>query len=153
MKLFQTAWARLRLNWNRWNSIGRRGERRAARYLRENGYRIVARNWRNPRDRRDEIDLVCWKHETLIFVEVKTRSPTALVTGVDTLDPRKRRVLRRAVRAYLRQLAPRDRPRTFRLDVVALVSASAEHLGRPTLQHFENIPLFSRGFTYEIALP
>ncbi len=50
--------------------LGRRGERAAEKYLRRNGYRIVARNFRAAGA---EIDLVAMDGETLVFVEVKTR--------------------------------------------------------------------------------
>lgn len=43
------------------------------------GYRILARNWRNPRDRRDELDLVALDRDVLVFVEVKTRAKEAKV--------------------------------------------------------------------------
>ncbi len=66
---------------------GVEGERLAARFLRkQNGYKIVARNWRSPRDRRDEIDLVCRDGLTLVFVEVKTRAADALVSGYHAVD-------------------------------------------------------------------
>ena len=70
---------------NRSASAGERGaegERLAAEFFRgRQGYEIVARNWRNPRDQREEIDLVCRDGEVLVFVEVKSRSDTALVPG------------------------------------------------------------------------
>src|SRR5262245_60335254 len=95
---------------------GARGEEAAAEFLRSrHGFAIVARNWRSPRDRRDELDLVCRDGAVLVFVEVKARAAGALVSGFDAVDERKRRALRRAVHAYLGQLAPP--PRTFRFDV------------------------------------
>ena len=84
---------------------GARGEGAAADFLRHRGYGIVARNWRNPRDRRDELDLVCRDGATLVFVEVKTRAAGALVPGYHAVDRRKKRVLRRTIEAYLGQLA------------------------------------------------
>ncbi len=95
---------------------GARGEQAAADYLTaREGFAIVTRNWRNPRDRRDEIDLVCRDGEVLVFVEVKARAEGALVSGFQAVDERKRRALRRAVHAYLGALA--QPPRTFRFDV------------------------------------
>ncbi len=79
---------------------GAAGERLAADWLcREHGFRITTRNWRNPRDRREEIDLVCRDGDALVFVEVKTRPASAMVSGYEAVDRRKRRVLRRAVTA------------------------------------------------------
>ncbi len=131
-------------------NIGGRGEQRAADWLRgERGFGIVARNWRNPRDRREEIDLVCRDGEVLVFVEVKTRAAGALVSGFHAVDRRKKRVLRRAIAAYLRRL--REKPRTFRFDVVEVTSAPNgagpdEAPPPPEVRHFENVPLFSKHF-------
>lgn len=123
---------------------GARGERLAAEWLkRERGFTVVARNWRSPRDRRDEIDLVCRDGEALVFVEVKTRAAAALVPGFNAVDARKKRVLRRAAEAYLAGL--RERPLTYRLDVVEVVRP-ADDKTVPEVVHFENIPLFEQGF-------
>jgi putative endonuclease len=119
------------------------GERRAADWLRrERHFAIVARNWRNPRDRREEIDLVCRDGEVLVFIEVKTRAAAALVPGVYAVDTRKKRVVERAARAYLARL--RERPRTFRFDVVEV--AFATPTSQPQILHFENVTLFAKHF-------
>lgn len=127
---------------------GADSERLAADWLRrERGFKIVARNWRNPRDRRDEIDLVCRDGEALVFVEVKARAAGALVPGYHAVDARKKRVLLRAAEAYLAGLRPR--PRTVRLDVVevTLPGADAAAKGaRPEVLHFENVALFGKDF-------
>jgi len=121
---------------------GARGEAAAADFLaKRHGFAIVARNWRSPRDRRDEIDLVARDGEVLVFVEVKARSADALVPGYYAVDRRKKRVLQRAVHAYLSALsAP---PRTFRFDVVEV--ALSDRLP-PQCMHFENVPLFPKGY-------
>jgi putative endonuclease len=121
---------------------GALGEQTAADFLRtKHGYRIVTRNWRNPRDRRDEIDLVCQDGDVLVFVEVKARAAGAQVNGYQAVDERKKRVLRRTVQAYLGQLA--TPPRTFRLDIVEVTLS-----GRlpPQVMHYENAPLFPKGY-------
>jgi putative endonuclease len=147
---------------------GERGEQAAAAWLvRERGFSIVARNWRNPRDRRDELDLVCRDGAVLVFVEVKARAPGALVPGFYAVDARKKRVLRRTIVAYLRTL--REKPRTFRFDVVEVStglpdtgSSGASRAGRAPVAkralvavasppeanvlHFENVPLFPKHF-------
>ena len=127
---------------------GARGERLAADWLRrERQFAIVVRNWRNPRDRRDEIDLVGRDGDTLVFVEVKTRTAGALVPGYHAVDERKKRVLRRAAEAYLARLPVK--PRTFRLDVVEVtLPADAESgaAAQPQILHFENVPLFAKHF-------
>ena len=130
------------------NNAGDRGERLAAAWLkRERHFMIVARNWRSPRDRRDEIDLVCRDADVLVFVEVKARSADALVPGYHAIDERKKRALRRGIEAYLAQLRPK--PRTFRFDVVEVsFAANAKNTppAAPEILHFENVPLFSKYF-------
>jgi len=121
-------------------STGVRGEQRAAEYLqRERGVRIVARNWRNPRDRRDEIDLVARDGEVLVFVEVKTRALGALVTGYHAVNQRKLQVLRRAMKAYLNGLGAK--PVTVRLDVVEVALPAEGSTDRVEIRYFANIPL------------
>lgn len=117
------------------------GERLAADFLSSRGFKVLARNWRSPRDRRDEIDLICREGEAVVFVEVKTRSASALVPGYYTVDARKKKVLRRAATAYLRQLHPP--PAVFRLDVVEVTTFGN---GKPEVRHFENVPLFTKHF-------
>lgn len=126
---------------------GALGERLAAEWLRrERGFAIVAENWRNPRDRRQEIDLVCRDEGVLVFVEVKTRSAGALVPGYHAVDQRKKRVLRQAIESYLAGL--REEPTTFRFDVVevSVAPADAARGEEPEVLHFENVPLFSKYF-------
>jgi putative endonuclease len=124
----------------RQRTTGEFGERTAEDHLRRRGYVVVARNWRNPRDRREEIDLICRDGAVLVFVEVKTRRSGGLVPGYYAVDRRKRRVLRRAIGTYLRQL--RRKPVTFRLDVVEVALGPDQ----PEVRHFENIPLFSKHY-------
>ncbi len=124
---------------------GREGERLAAEWLRrERRFELVARNWRSPRDRREEIDLVARDGDVLVFVEVKARAAGALVPGYHAVDARKKRVLRRAIETYLGQLAAR--PATFRFDVVEVSFPAREAGGAPEILHFENVPLFSKYF-------
>ena len=51
---------------------GSQGETEAYLFLRGQGYKIVATNFRAPQDH-GEIDLIAWDGDTLCFIEVKTR--------------------------------------------------------------------------------
>lgn len=49
--------------------IGDTGENKAVKYLLENGYLIIEHNWRT---NSGEIDIIAYKEEILVFIEVKT---------------------------------------------------------------------------------
>jgi putative endonuclease len=133
------------LGLTRHTQTGERGERIAADWLRrERNFTIVARNWRSPRDLRDEIDLVGRDGEALVFIEVKTRAVGALVPGYYAVDDRKKAVVRRTADAYLRGL--REKPLTVRFDIVEIEWRAPDAPGVPAVRHFENIPLFSKNF-------
>ncbi|MCC6414762.1 MAG: YraN family protein [Opitutaceae bacterium] len=137
----------LRLLWSKWlpGNAGARGELLARRHLESvAGLRIIAANWRNPRDRRDELDLVAMDGEVLVFVEIKTRSAGALVSGYYAVNDRKKRVVRRAAQAYLRRLKPV--PRTIRFDIVEVALPRKGSRDKPDVRHFANVPLFAKHF-------
>lgn len=50
-------------------NLGNSGEDKAVRFLKDNGYSIIERNWRT---RTGEIDIIVYKEDTIVFVEVKT---------------------------------------------------------------------------------
>lgn len=140
-------WSKLQRSlraWLRPRSVGDQGEQWAAEWLiRERKFEIVTRNWRSPRDRREELDLVCRDGDVLVFVEVKARAADALVPGFYAVDQRKRKVLRRAISAYLASF--REKPHTVRFDVVEVILPEGTS-ARPEILHFENVPLFSKHF-------
>ena len=82
---------------------GECGEEAAYFYLREQGYTVVARNFRAPRHK-GEIDLIAWDGNELCFVEVKTRSRHSSVAAEAAVDAVKQAMLRATARAYLRRM-------------------------------------------------
>ena len=50
--------------------LGKQGEEQAVNYLQNNGYIILDKRWKH---KRFEIDIIAKNHNTLIFLEVKTR--------------------------------------------------------------------------------
>ncbi|HVZ16379.1 MAG TPA: YraN family protein [Terriglobales bacterium] len=95
---------------------GRQGEDTAYFYLREQGYVMVARNFRSPRHR-GEIDLIGWDGDVLCFVEVKTRRERGIVPAEMAVDGPKRNLLRATARDYLRRL---KKAPAIRFDVISL---------------------------------
>ena len=124
--------------------IGEIGENAAVRFLmQERGMTILARNWRNPRDKREEVDVVCRSPEgVLVFVEVKTYPSDRLFGGYATINARKKSVLKHAARSYLRGLGSGRHELTYRLDVVVIERTGD---GQLIPHHFVNVPLFSSG--------
>jgi putative endonuclease len=95
-------------------SKGRASEERAAGFLEAAGYRVVRRNLRVPGG---EIDLVCRDGDTIVFVEVKSRSSRRFGSALSAVDARKRSTLRRLAADYVQIVAPNAR---VRFDVVAV---------------------------------
>ena len=82
---------------------GERGEDLAWVYLRGLGYTVVARRWHSARLRGD-LDLVAWDGETMVVVEVKTRTAHDMAPAETAVDRDKQRMLRRMALAYRRRL-------------------------------------------------
>src|SRR6188768_4263805 len=94
--------------------LGSRGESLACRHLRKNGYKILYRNFRGRTG--GEIDIVCRDRDTLVFVEVKTRTREDFGRPFEAIDRDKRKRISRGALAWLRML---DNPDIlFRFDVV-----------------------------------
>ncbi len=103
------------------HALGRRGERKAARYLKHHGYKVLRRNWRGPKG--GEIDLVCRdvKNDVLAFVEVKTRSSLEYGRPSAAVDAAKQRLIVRGGMSWLRLL---DDPEVaFRFDVMEIIES------------------------------
>ncbi len=79
--------------------MGRRGEEVAARFLRDRGWRILARN---ERVGRRELDLVVRKGGVVAFVEVKCRADREFGDPLEAITPRKRFHVARAAAEWLR---------------------------------------------------
>lgn len=77
---------------------GDRGEAMAAEYLRENGYEILASQFRC---RFGEIDLIAWDGDTLCFVEVKTRTNLQMGLPREYVTPAKQRRIKKTALFYL----------------------------------------------------
>jgi len=97
--------------------LGRAGERKAWRYLRRTGLRLVARNWRCELG---ELDLIARAGDTIVFVEVRTAGTRQPFAGSPelTVGPDKRRRLKRLARTWLARST--WKPEAVRFDVVAI---------------------------------
>lgn len=120
-----------RRTWDADAARGRRGEDIAHRHLQREGMTVVARNYRTPSGS-GEIDLVAWEKDTLVFVEVKSRTSADFGPPERAIDEEKMRKLVRAARDYARRgEVPWD---NVRFDVVTVVFDTP-----PSVTHFRDV--------------
>jgi putative endonuclease len=111
--------------WEHSRAIGRRGEDLAHRFLRRQGYVIVARNYRLPSGD-GEADILAWDGEQFVIIEVKTRESAEYGPPDRAIDPEKVRHMRRVAFEYSRKTGtPAEQ---IRFDVVTVVLGSAPDL-------------------------
>jgi len=79
-------------------TFGKQGEDLAVKYLEEDGYQILERNWHF---KQVEIDIIAKHHEFLVIVEVKTRKGNSYGEPYTAVDYRKQRALIFAAERYI----------------------------------------------------
>jgi putative endonuclease len=112
-------------------SLGDRGERAAAKFLRRQRYRILHRGYRILGG---ELDIVAVEGRTVVFVEVKTRVSHDAGHPAEAVDLQKQKQLTQLALAYLRRYRLLDC--STRFDVVAITWPP--HQRRPKLDHIKN---------------
>jgi putative endonuclease len=81
-------------------SLGAAAESRAACFLESQGLRIVARNFRV---RGGEIDLIANDHDSLVFVEVRSRATNTYGSAAESIGHAKRSRIILAARLWLQK--------------------------------------------------
>jgi len=135
--------------------IGSRGERAAAGYLVERGYRVLDRNWHSGEpEQRGELDLVLRRRGVLVICEVKTRTGERLAHPSEAVTDEKAARLRRLAALWLRERGRRPagrpgpwtgrRPSPFvptavRIDVVAVRMGPREPFPILSIEHLEGV--------------
>ena len=108
--------------------IGMEGEEIALKYLLENGYKLLHRNWHFGKY---EVDLIVENDESLVFVEVKFRStdyfgdPEIFVSNKQKLN---------LIRAANRYISKFDIDKEARFDIVSIVMEN----GQPSINHIQD---------------
>src|SRR5437870_4154214 len=121
--------------------LGIRGEKFACRFLRQNGYKVLYRNFRGHSG--GEIDIVCRDDDTLVFVEVKTRTGEDFGRPFAAVDRQKQWRVSRGGLAWLRML---DNPEIlFRFDVVEVILAND---AKPRIELLKNAFQLSAPYIY-----
>ncbi|MDQ6846200.1 MAG: YraN family protein [Candidatus Dormibacteraeota bacterium] len=111
--------------------VGYAGENLALHHLKEQGFRILARDWRS---RIGQIDIVAEDGETLVLVEVKARRGVGFGLPEEAVDARKRHKLRLLLETY--RSATKRRKQPCRIDVLGLILD--ERLAVMRCEHIRN---------------
>jgi len=119
--------------------MGKSGENIAEKYLLENGYKILDKNFvfrSAGGPQKAEIDIVAEKGDSFIFVEVKTAKENAFFNPENKVDFKKRNKIARAAEVWLsKNKIALDKK--WQIDVVAIrVDPCTEEF---KLSHFPNI--------------
>jgi putative endonuclease len=97
--------------------LGRWGEKRCEKYLKNKGLRTLTRNFLC---KTGEIDLIMVDPDsTIVFIEVKTRTDEQFSQAESAITPAKKVRMQRAARYFLSTHSIENRP--FRFDVVTIV--------------------------------
>ncbi|TAL62904.1 MAG: YraN family protein [Bacteroidetes bacterium] len=103
------------------NDKGLAGEELAAEFLSQNGYALLEKNWRFGRE---EIDILAQKDNTLVVVEVKTRSGSFFGEPEEFVNRQKQKNLIKAVNAYIEK---NDLDLEVRFDIIGVILTGKSH--------------------------
>ena len=113
-------------------SKGAAGEVLAARFLRDNGYEVLAGNYHS---RFGEIDIIAEDDEYIVFVEVKSRSQDSLYLPREAVTAEKQR---RIIKTALYYIARNPDSRQMRFDVIEVVTEKGEPMKALDIRHIPN---------------
>jgi putative endonuclease len=115
--------------WRRW--FGGRSERAAAKFLKRQGYRIVARNYSRPLG---ELDLVAVDEACVVFVEVRSTGTLDVTKTAASVDLAKQRRLTNLALHFLQQHRLLHYPARFDVLIVSWPADRKE----PDICHHRN---------------
>jgi putative endonuclease len=111
--------------------LGARGEALAAHYTHATlGFQVLATNVRCPHG---ELDIVALDHNTLVFIEVRTRSSEDFGTPESTIRSKKCQALLRSAHWFTH--SRRLHRFRIRIDVIAIIHPPT---GTPTIRYHKN---------------
>lgn len=100
---------------------GIEGEDLATKYLVQNGYEVLEKNWRFGKE---EIDIIARKDEILVVVEVKTRSGSFFGEPEEFVNRQKQRNLIKAVNNYIEK---NNIDMEVRFDIIGVILTGKSH--------------------------
>lgn len=111
--------------------MGRKGEEAAVGYLENSGYIVLKRNYRIGHS---DVDILARDEETLVFVEVRTKSRGDRGMPEETLTTKKLRRMRNTAELYI---AFNNYRGLARLDAVCIVLDEADRIKH--LKHYRGV--------------
>ncbi len=111
--------------------LGDKGERKAVRFLKQLGYRILERQHQA---HFGEIDIIAIDGKQIVFVEVKTRRTTDAGQPFEAVNRTKQKKIARAALAWLK--SHRRLCQSCRFDVISIIWES--ETGSPEITHFKH---------------
>lgn len=112
-------------------ALGQWGESRAAAYLRRHGYKIIGTNYAC---RGGEIDIIAWKREFVVFVEVKLRKNAEFAQAREFVTRAKQERIMLTAELWL---AANDCELQPRFDVIEIYAPDGPD-GRIDIRHIED---------------
>lgn len=104
--------------------VGNKGEIEAQKYLKKQGYKILATNFAC---KLGEIDIVVQEKDIIVFVEVKSRSSIAFGRPCEAVTPYKQKTIRRVADFFLMKHKI-SMETNCRFDVVEVLDDEINHI-------------------------
>lgn len=109
--------------------LGLKGESLAVRFLETKGYKILSKNYRTFVG---EIDIIAQDGETVVFIEVKTRTNDSFGYPFESVHRKKRRKLRDLALLYLKK---QGKELPVRFDVLSIMLTES---GTKEIEHIKD---------------
>ena len=110
------------------NTFGKLGEQKAIDFLKASGYQIVRQNYRYLKA---EIDIIARQGDTLVIVEVKSRTSGFLEDISNTINPKKIKLLTMAANHFVEEM---EADVEVRFDIITVI----KYADRFDIEHIEN---------------
>lgn len=107
-------------------TLGSEGEELAVKFLKKKEYNIIARNYKTPIG---EIDIVAKDKDTIVFIEVKTRTNDSFGYPFEAVNQHKRQKLKNLALLYLKK---QRHEFPVRFDVISI---SCAQNGKKSIEH------------------
>ncbi len=110
------------------NEIGKAGEEIALDFFKNKGYRIMEKNYKTVFG---EIDIIAKDKDTIVFIEVKTRTDISFGYPFEAVNPKKRKKIKNVALSYMKRFK-KELPSRF--DVLSINFEE----GRNKIEHFKD---------------